>query len=136
MKQLRGYAMATGVIFSGLTALSTACASGGEAPAVLADTDEGDSGNDTGGATDDSSQVVSDYSPTPADDSDSGGGSGNDSPATDDGPTGGDDSGSAVVTGDSGSCNALTCAACVSGTPCCSTTGTCGCTWPLGCLAL
>jgi hypothetical protein len=24
----------------------------------------------------------------------------------------------------------------VSGTPCCSTTGTCGCTWPLGCLAL
>jgi hypothetical protein len=50
--------------------------------------------------------------------------------------TGADDSASGGGSGDSGVCNAPTCPACVIGNPCCSTMGTCGCTWPFGCLGL
>jgi hypothetical protein len=136
MTQLRRYAVAAGALCFGLGALGLACASGGETPIILGEPDESDGGNDSGGRADDSSQVVSAYSPTIHDDSGSGG-SGDDGPAADDGPTGsGDDSGSGGPLGDSGSCNAPTCAACVSGSPCCTTTGTCGCTWALGCIAL
>ena len=138
MMQLRGGAVATGVLLFGLGALALGCASGGDGPILLApETNEGEGGNDGGGISEDSSQVVSDYSPTVADDSGSGGGgSGDDSPTSVDGLTGGDASGSAAGSGDSGSCNAPTCAACVSGNPCCTTMGTCGCTWILGCIGL
>jgi hypothetical protein len=70
------------------------------------------------------------------------GSTGDEGPADDGGATGADvvtgadDSSSGGGSGDSAGCNAPTCPACVIGTPCCSTMGMCGCTWPLGCLGL
>ncbi|MGO9839344.1 MAG: hypothetical protein ACLP1X_34620 [Polyangiaceae bacterium] len=65
---------------------------------------------------------------------DEGGSTGDDSPMGDDVMTGNDDSGSGGGSVDSGGCNASTCAACVSGTPCCTSAGACACTFLGVCL--
>jgi hypothetical protein len=124
---IRRHALASGLLLFGLGAFTSACASGGPTPIVDTETAD-DGGYDGGSATDNASQVqvVSDDGPTGEDAA-----TVDASPTVDDVPTATDDSGSGggsgSASGDSGSCNAPTCAACVSGNPCCTSAGACGC---------